>query len=70
MIDIMVELGFSGINFGNTSTDYKGLRGQIDDEDLEKYDYFTNEFGGGLSGRILKLRSLTLSQMNLYKITL
>ncbi len=60
LIDIAIELGFNGINFGNTSTAYKQKRDLIYKSELNIYDYFTTNFGGGLSGKILKEDSLKL----------
>lgn len=60
MIDIMIDLGFDGLNLGNTSTDYKNLELQIDKKDKKVFQYFTSNFGGGVSGRIIKGKSLHL----------
>ena len=60
LLQVLIDLGFSGINLGNTSTKYSYYRDKIDKRDLEIYDYFTHTFGGGLSGRILREDSLSL----------
>ncbi len=60
LIDLLIDLGFNGINFGNTSTAYQAKRNQIKSKDLALFDYFTNTFGGGMSGNILKEDSLKL----------
>ncbi len=62
LLDLLVELGFDGINFGNTSTKYDYYRNFIAQKDLANFDYFTSEFGGGLSGKILKESSLNLAK--------
>lgn len=61
LVKLLYDLGFDGINFGNTSTQYDRHRKSIDSEDLDKFDYFTSNFGGGLSGMPLKQVSLKLS---------
>ncbi|GAB5465326.1 MAG: quinone-dependent dihydroorotate dehydrogenase [Candidatus Kapaibacteriales bacterium] len=60
LIDLLVDMGFDGVNFGNTSTQYNVIRDEIDRNDRNIYDYFTSEYGGGISGRPLKSRSLSL----------
>lgn len=61
MIDAMIDLGFDGLNLGNTSISYKKYSKDITDADKKHYEYFTNEFGGGLSGKPLKENSLNLA---------
>lgn len=60
LLQVLIDLGYSGINVGNTSTNYAYYRDKIDKRDIDLYDYFTNTFGGGLSGRILREVSLSL----------
>ena len=60
LIDILLECGFDGANFGNTSTDYDVLRPMVNDRDKPTFDYFTSTFGGGVSGAVLKKKSFTL----------
>lgn len=75
LIDILVELDFDGVNFGNTSKEYQNYARFIDNRDLNIFNYFKNTFGGGLSGRPLKNDSLnccrianqTLEKINLKK---
>ena len=55
-----INLGFDGINLGNTSTNYDGLRNAIDPNERKLFDYFTQTFGGGVSGKILRNKSLAL----------
>ncbi len=63
LVELLHDLGFGGINFGNTSTQYAEYRSSIDAAELSQYDYFTSTFGGGLSGRMLKQRSLLLCRI-------
>lgn len=60
IIDILINLGFDGVNFGNTSTQYNNLSSKIEQKEKKIYHYFTENFGGGLSGSILKSLSLKL----------
>ncbi len=60
LMKLLVELGFDGVNFGNTSVDYAETRSTIARSERRLYDHFTAIFGGGLSGRPLKERSLRL----------
>ncbi|MPN59545.1 hypothetical protein SDC9_207266 [bioreactor metagenome] len=59
---MLVDLGFDGVNFGNTSTDYKRYASLIFGHDKLLFEYFTSYFGGGLSGRLLKDRSLFINK--------
>jgi len=63
IVDLLIELGFDGINLGNTSTDYERYASLIKGSDKDLFKYFTTTFGGGLSGEILKDRSLFLSRL-------
>ena len=56
----LIELGFDGVNFGNTSTAYARHRKRIARAERGLYDDFTRAFGGGVSGRPLKDDSLRL----------
>lgn len=66
LMDTLFELGFSGVNFGNTSTKYDIIREKIDPCEQRLFDYFTRKdyeslgAGGGVSGRVLKDKSLAL----------
>ncbi|HLF54135.1 MAG TPA: hypothetical protein VI612_00250 [Candidatus Nanoarchaeia archaeon] len=60
IMDMLFELGFDGINFGNTSTKYATLRDSVDPHERALFDFFTGTFGGGFSGQPLKQRSLLL----------
>lgn len=61
LIDTLIQFGFDGVNFGNTSTQYAKYREKIHFSEQYRYDYFTQTFGGGLSGEILKQSSQELS---------
>ena len=61
LLDTLFDLGFDGVNFGNTSTNYDERRNSIHPHEHKLYDYFTRTFGGGISGRPLKESSLTLA---------
>ncbi|ROL61314.1 hypothetical protein D9V86_06505 [Bacteroidetes/Chlorobi group bacterium ChocPot_Mid] len=60
LIDNLINFGFDGINFGNTSTEYPNYLEDIDRYDIKNFQYFTNTYKGGLSGKILKQKSLDL----------
>lgn len=56
----LIELSYDGVNFGNTSTDYEGAHGYLNRPENKVLDYFTSNFGGGLSGAPLREKSLKL----------
>lgn len=60
ILDTLFETGIDGVNFGNTSIDYKSRRNSIYTEEKEIYDHFSQNIGGGVSGRPLKKSSLEL----------
>ena len=60
LLDLLFSLGYSGVNFGNTSTAYTTRREKIDPRERDLYDFFTTTFGGGVSGRPLRESSLEL----------
>ena len=62
LVETLLELGFDGINFGNTSIDYPRLRGRIAAAERPLYDTFVERFRGGVSGRPLKETSLELAR--------
>jgi len=65
LMDLLFELQYDGINFGNTSTDYAKREILIDKRERRLYRYFTTDdsfgVGGGVSGRPLKESSLELA---------
>jgi dihydroorotate dehydrogenase len=68
LIDMLVEYGFDGVNFGNTSTDYQKRRSHIAASERKLFDYFTSTFGGGVSGRPLKEDSLRLASLAVQEV--
>lgn len=60
LVEMLAALGFDGVNFGNTSTDYDVLRQALIPVERRLFDAFTKRYGGGVSGRPLKGRSLEL----------
>jgi len=62
LIDVLIDMGFDGVNFGNTSVEYSEIRNEIAQNDLKIYDHFSAEYGGGISGLPLRVRSLNLSR--------
>ena len=60
LVRLLLELGFDGLNFGNTSTAYRAIAPTIDQGERPLFDYFTTTFGGGVSGRPLREKSLAL----------
>ncbi|MGB9771300.1 MAG: hypothetical protein ACPLX7_04890 [Candidatus Kapaibacteriota bacterium] len=62
LLDALLDLGFDGVNFGNTSTNYDECRKFINSNEVKAYYYFTKLFGGGVSGLPLKHKSFTLTQ--------
>lgn len=64
LIDLLITLGYDGINFGNTAINYKSIRENAVNHYEEKvYDKFTTEFGGGVSGSYLNSLSLEACRM-------
>lgn len=61
LLDLLLDLGFDGVNFGNTSTEYAALRPALANRAEQRLlDYFAGHFGGGVSGRPLREKSLAL----------
>lgn len=60
-IILLNDLGFDGLNLGNTSIQYEKYKNEISQSEQDLYNYFTSAFGGGLSGRILKNNSMELA---------
>lgn len=60
ILDLLFKLGYDGVNFGNTSTNYLEVRKKIHRSERKLFDFFTQTFGGGISGRPLKEKSLDL----------
>lgn len=61
LLDMLFQLGYDGINLGNTSTQYAQRRELIAPSEHVLYDFFTTTFGGGVSGQPLREASLELA---------
>jgi len=61
IVEMLVRLGFAGVNFGNSSKEYARHRKQVKQEERSAFDFFTGTFGGGYTGADLKADSLVLS---------
>ncbi|MFA6571503.1 MAG: hypothetical protein WCT77_09730 [Bacteroidota bacterium] len=61
LMDILFDNKFDGVNFGNTSTDYELMQKMISPDDIKLFEYFTTQFGGGVSGTPLKQKSFELA---------
>lgn len=65
LLDLLFELSYDGVNFGNTSTAYAKRRELIDEKERKLYDFFTTDqsfgVGGGVSGKPLRESSLKLA---------
>lgn len=53
LLRMLISLGFDGIILGNTSTRYTDARTMLHHSEHKLYDYFVNEYGGGLSGSVV-----------------
>ena len=60
VLALALKYCYAGTNLGNTSVRYAELREAIDAAEQRCFDFFTTAFGGGVSGRPLKQRSLAL----------
>lgn len=61
LLDLLFTLGYDGVNFGNTSTNYEKRREHIDPRERKLFDHFISTFGGGVSGFPLQEDSLLLA---------
>lgn len=61
LLDLLFDLGFDGINIGNTSVEYEKYASEINSSEKKIFYYFIENFGGGVSGRPLKEISLELA---------
>ncbi len=60
LLPILIDLGFDGINLGNTSTNYSYYITKLNSREKKIFEYFTSNFGGGVSGNLIKEKSLNL----------
>ncbi len=63
LVDLLINLGYDGINFGNTSTDYTYIEKLLNHADLKTFQYFKSTYGGGVSGKVLKEKSYDLCRI-------
>jgi dihydroorotate dehydrogenase len=61
LLDLLFDLGYGGVNFGNTSVAYDRRRESVNQGERKLFDFYTSTFGGGVSGRPLKEDSLVLA---------
>ncbi|MBX3042701.1 MAG: hypothetical protein KIT33_01255 [Candidatus Kapabacteria bacterium] len=61
LIPMLIDMGFSGINLGNTSISYEDYMEFINPKELTSFKYFTENFGGGVSGKLIAAKSLNLT---------
>lgn len=61
LLDILFELGYDGVNFGNTSTAYDRRKERIEPSERKLFDFYIKTFGGGVSGKPLRESSLELA---------
>lgn len=61
LVSLLIDMGFSGVNFGNTSVNYMKKLVQIHYKEEENFRYFMTHFGGGISGKPLREDSLKLA---------
>ena len=60
ILDILFQKRYDGVNLGNTSTNYSYTRQYVSPSELALYDYYTNNFSGGIGGISLRDKSLIL----------
>lgn len=61
LLQTLINLKYDGIILGNTSTQYKLRRQLINVKERKLYDWFTSNFGGGVSGAALRQTSFQLA---------
>lgn len=67
LVELLLNLNFDGINFGNTSTNYNLIKEMLHKQDYRNFEFFTRNFGGGVSGSVLKNQSLHLCSIAIQK---
>jgi dihydroorotate dehydrogenase len=63
LLECAVRVGFDGVCLGNTATNYAQFRSLIESSEQDMFNYFIQQFGGGLSGAPLRNNSLKLCQV-------
>ena len=61
LLDQLFASSYDGINLGNTSTNYSFHRERIASPEQKLFDFFSENFEGGVSGKSLKPFSLELA---------
>ncbi|MEI6088859.1 MAG: hypothetical protein WCR42_00250 [bacterium] len=61
LIKLLINLGYDGANFGNTSLNYENAERFLHKREIRNFRKFTAKFGGGVSGTPLKKLSLELA---------
>ncbi len=61
LVDTLLEMGYDGVDFGNTSAVPALHETAIAPAERRLFRHYTARFGGGLSGRPLKSASLALA---------
>lgn len=60
LMDTLFDLGYDGINLGNTSTDYQRWTKDVVRREKKVFDYFTKTFGGSFGGQPIRDKVLPL----------
>lgn len=60
ILNMLFDLGYAGVNFGNSSKDREWARAQLNAGEREVFDCFTGRFKFGFTGPALKEKSLAL----------
>lgn len=63
LLSMLIDLNYDGIILGNTSTDYSKHAAAVDPHDRPLYDFFTKNFGGGLSGALVRQDAQDLARI-------
>jgi len=68
LMDLLFELGYDGVNFGNTSTKYEERKKMISSDEHKLYETFIETYGGGVSGRPLAESSFLLAAIAVQQV--
>jgi dihydroorotate dehydrogenase len=63
LLTMLIDLGFDGIILGNTSTNYRKHESALDPRDRALYTYFSQTFGGGVSGAAVRQDAQDLARI-------
>ncbi len=61
LMKTLIDLGYDGANFGNTSVNYENAELFLHKREIRNFRIFTAKFGGGVSGTPLQKLSLELA---------